>query len=53
MLEMFSLDDGTDPFALLATKWLNKPADQISRQDRDRAKQLAYAQLYGMVGCFV
>lgn len=41
-------DDGTDPFALLAGRWLGRPPGEVTPEQRGHAKQLCYGLLYGM-----
>ncbi|XP_072931831.1 DNA polymerase theta-like [Epargyreus clarus] len=36
-----------DLFRVLAAKWLNKSAEEVSSEDRERTKRIVYASLYG------
>ncbi|XP_061713786.1 DNA polymerase nu-like [Cydia pomonella] len=42
-----ALRSGQDLFRVLAAKWLNKPVDEVSSEDRERTKRIVYASLYG------
>jgi len=42
------LHSGGDLFNLIASVWLGKPTDEISKVERNRAKGMCYGILYGM-----
>lgn len=39
--------DQNDIFKLIASEWIEKPVDQITKSEREQAKQICYGILYG------